>query len=640
MPDAFFIRNLVVAPEGVEPVLRAIREWEAPSSPDGGVLGPDGAPLPPLAAPGPGRDVFRRGRLAASPHRVYRLRLSHHPANGSAGLSVDLLLGSNRVDDPAVAGGGRLMDRLLAVAAVRDAFDDLPFGVRTVTDDDDVDALLARLLDPNRRFPCLVTTVRAKSERAVVDPERLAEHVRGMAEVWHMVGRASTFALRKRLDARGLDRRWNCYDGGVRLYLPGFDPERDALADHPLKLADQIAQAKDPTAAALRWALPTILRALDVDGWKQRWRAEAEPTATRGRVFGTLGQLEDLRRLLGGAEGGAAAARGEAREVREPPQSAPAAREASSAAMEDAAPAPDGPTGGTPGAIRSEEGTAPDRGTGDGVGRTLQGAAREPRALRIVPDDGDAATDLYRCDDGSPGATATLARGAGASRTIPAHADPMGPAPASARRFDRMKASLREAFDVLAEMEEDLDELERELRERTNERDELARERDELAQKLQDLRAEDDASSGGGTVAGILARYARLAADRLRITPYALRKAETSRFADLDLLERVLAILIATGPDFGRVSEAAKAVLGRRVRARPKESPATMARFGERRSFPVDGGARVAVEQHLTLGHGARNLHETLQIYWRAAGDEAVEIVYAGPHLPTVSENT
>ena len=65
-----------------------------------------------------------------------------------------------------------------------------------------------------------------------------------------------------------------------------------------------------------------------------------------------------------------------------------------------------------------------------------------------------------------------------------------------------------------------------------------------------------------------------------------------------------------------------------------------MAKFGASRVFPFADGTTEVVERHITLGHGARNLNQTFQIYWRPTHRGAVEVVYAGPHLPTVSGNT
>jgi|GEM_PF-5172201 len=44
------------------------------------------------------------------------------------------------------------------------------------------------------------------------------------------------------------------------------------------------------------------------------------------------------------------------------------------------------------------------------------------------------------------------------------------------------------------------------------------------------------------------------------------------------------------------------------------------------------------MESPALLGHGNRNPNETLHLYWRRAPDGAMEIVYVGEHLPTVSQ--
>jgi hypothetical protein len=125
-------------------------------------------------------------------------------------------------------GGVEPRDLYKAKATLRDAVETSAF-VRHV------------LLDRNRGVPILVVTPAARTEEPIVDPDRIAARLRGMVMVAELQTRGCTEALTHELVDARLDRQFACFDGGVRMYVPGLAPGH-ALYQHPLWLRTTLVE--------------------------------------------------------------------------------------------------------------------------------------------------------------------------------------------------------------------------------------------------------------------------------------------------------------------------------------------------------------------------------------------------------------
>lgn len=97
------------------------------------------------------------------------------------------------------------------------------------------------LSDPKRRLPIVLISREHRSNLFLVDPASLARDLCGLAEVWAINDKWTSFGLSDALGAR-----LSCYDGAVRTYWPGFTTTADPY-QHPL-------------------IFPTRLRALEAQG--------------------------------------------------------------------------------------------------------------------------------------------------------------------------------------------------------------------------------------------------------------------------------------------------------------------------------------------------------------------------------------
>ncbi len=105
-----------------------------------------------------------------------------------------------------------------------------------------VDQFVGLLEAQQRRLPIVLLTPFANGEPGELDARTLADHLAGVAIVTEADTPATTRALSERLGRLG------CYDGGVRVYWPGFK-KNDDLRRHPLMLGSRIAIGGEENAA-------------------------------------------------------------------------------------------------------------------------------------------------------------------------------------------------------------------------------------------------------------------------------------------------------------------------------------------------------------------------------------------------------
>lgn len=99
---------------------------------------------------------------------------------------------------------------------------------------DGLDDFVSLLEAEQRRLPLVLLTPFANGEPGDVDARALADHLAGVAIVAEADTAETTRALSQRLDRLG------CYNGGVRVYWPGFR-KTDDLRRHPLMFGTRIA---------------------------------------------------------------------------------------------------------------------------------------------------------------------------------------------------------------------------------------------------------------------------------------------------------------------------------------------------------------------------------------------------------------
>jgi hypothetical protein len=93
---------------------------------------------------------------------------------------------------------------------------------------DGVAAFMEDLESPERTRPLIFVSARNSNDKPVVDPERLASQLVGLAHVVVGEGRWPSLALRDHLP-----QRINCWNGAVRIYWPGFQVS-DSPFRHPV----------------------------------------------------------------------------------------------------------------------------------------------------------------------------------------------------------------------------------------------------------------------------------------------------------------------------------------------------------------------------------------------------------------------
>ena len=134
-----------------------------------------------------------------------------------------------------------------------------------VESDDEVELLIATLIDPDRRAPVFVLSVPqdwGDTRRPLVDPAPIAKATLGIATVVVLPARF-TWALTKQFG-----KQLSVFWGAIRVYRPGLTKDDDPYRDHPLFLADRLLTpegAGEISARLRRMAANESLRRLRLD---------------------------------------------------------------------------------------------------------------------------------------------------------------------------------------------------------------------------------------------------------------------------------------------------------------------------------------------------------------------------------------
>lgn len=86
--------------------------------------------------------------------------------------------------------------------------------------------LVQALGDPGRRLPVIGVSINPETDEPIVDLQRLARRVAGMAHVW-LVPPDATWALSEQLPPK-----LGVFNGAIRIWWPGFGPDADPYEHH------------------------------------------------------------------------------------------------------------------------------------------------------------------------------------------------------------------------------------------------------------------------------------------------------------------------------------------------------------------------------------------------------------------------
>ena len=100
--------------------------------------------------------------------------------------------------------------------------------------DQNIEQFIELLISNDRRLPIVLITPFANDDQNYIDPGLMADRLAGVGVVTVADTASATRALSERLGPLA------CYDGGARIYWPGFTTEDDIRA-HPLFLGSRIA---------------------------------------------------------------------------------------------------------------------------------------------------------------------------------------------------------------------------------------------------------------------------------------------------------------------------------------------------------------------------------------------------------------
>jgi hypothetical protein len=195
--------------------------------------------------------------------------------------SVDLRIAPFRFD----LGRPGVIPRLAsAPGAILDGRPLQPTAVRLLSDH--IDPFVEMLLDPDRRLPVVAISPARETGRALVDVDRVADRLIGLAHVVSLETMAATWELSDRVTTV-----FSVYQGAVRTYWPGLTLEDDPYR-HPLWLPDRVRlfeSGPTPVAARLERLLTDVaLARVPVESLGRHLRA-----ARDARTVARLAEMQE-----------------------------------------------------------------------------------------------------------------------------------------------------------------------------------------------------------------------------------------------------------------------------------------------------------------------------------------------------------
>lgn len=157
------------------------------------------------------------------------------------------------------------------------------------------------LSDPRRRLPLVLVSREHMSNLFLVDPVSLARDLCGLAEVWAINDKWTSYALSDMLGAK-----LSCYDGAVRTYWPGFTTAADPF-QHPLIFPARLRALDEQGVAVNRYlvrhlAPVSALRFTDSERALRRRKLVAEETRraaeARAREIAVSSNVDEIEKQL------------------------------------------------------------------------------------------------------------------------------------------------------------------------------------------------------------------------------------------------------------------------------------------------------------------------------------------------------
>lgn len=116
-----------------------------------------------------------------------------------------------------------------------------------------VDAFVEHTLcNAGRRLPIILVSRDQRTNLFLDDPTRLARDLCGLAEVWAINDKWTSFRL-----SDALGKRLSCFDGAIRTYWPGFAMSSDPLA-HPLLFPNRVRALVQQSQSVARYLIRHI----------------------------------------------------------------------------------------------------------------------------------------------------------------------------------------------------------------------------------------------------------------------------------------------------------------------------------------------------------------------------------------------
>ena len=200
-------------------------------------------------------------------------------------------------------------------------------------------------------------------------------------------------------------------------------------------------------------------------------------------------------------------------------------------------------------------------------------------------------------------------------------------------QIEDLKGELKAHQELLEEAAQEVNEAHERATLAQAERDQMEQERDEAVHAAEN-------ADGMRTLADALIVAEKVFGDRLLILSSAHKAAADSPYRYPDRVFMVLALLAGSKGDRAfAFHETLEPHFAKGVKWRPKDSPQTLKKFKDDRTFTCSNGQRKLFKMHVTFG-GSEDPYKNAQLYYDVLPNGQIEVAHVGRHLRTVSHNT
>lgn len=181
----------------------------------------------------------------------------------------------------------------------------------TLLNSEDVDSFLMTVIaDRARRIPIVVISSALDTEKPLLSPFKLLQLLRGTAHVAVLDSVDASWSFRHALEHNGYDVMLACYNGAVRVFMPGFETNSKP-PEHPLYLPPYIKRlavdsreyllgggiVRDIANGMASETTLAIVEQIDLNNWRksaQALLAAPSSTATETDLSTTLQRVHEL----------------------------------------------------------------------------------------------------------------------------------------------------------------------------------------------------------------------------------------------------------------------------------------------------------------------------------------------------------